>query len=268
MRSLVIGAGHVGRRVIAMWRSRGEVFATTRTAARAADLEALGARPIVCDVTSPTELPEVDVALWCVGHDRGAPAGMRDVYVDGLAKTLANLNTARLVYTSSTGVYGSRAGDEVDETSPTEPDDPSGAIVLEAERVLRGGRPDAIVLRLAGLYGPDRWIGRAALEAGAALDGDPERWLNLIHEEDAAWAVVLAADFAADGALYNVADDEPVRRRAYYEALARAIGAAPPRFTGGASGSGRRVRADRIRAELGFRCYHQSVGKCILTDPP
>ena len=257
MKRLIIGAGHVGRELIARWVRAGEPpVATARSPRRAAELAALGATPLEVDVLAPATLdalPEVDVAVWCVGHDRAAGPGIREVYVQGLANALARLRCARLVYTSSTGVYGATAGDEVDETSPTQPEDAGGTATLEAEQLLRAQRPDAIVLRLAGLYGGDRVIGRRQVEQRTPLTGDPERWLNLVHHEDAAAAVDLAARQAAPGALYDVADGHPLSRRAYYEALAHALGAPPPTFTGsGPRGAGRRVMARRIRAELGF----------------
>ncbi len=88
---------------------------------------------------------------------------MRNVYVDGLENVLNALDAAdqgHFVYVSSTGVYGQSRGEEVDETAATNPAGESGRIVLDAENLIRERRPDAVILRFAGIYGPDRLIAR------------------------------------------------------------------------------------------------------------
>src|SRR5262249_53289182 len=163
----------------------------------------------------------------------------------------------RFVYVSSTSVYGQTDGGWVDESSPTEPGDESGRIVLECERLLRERLPAAIILRFAGIYGPGRIIKRAALEKGEPLATDPDRRINLIHVEDGARTVVAGAERGQLGTTYNVADGRPVTRREYYTALAEFLGAPPPRFEPTpASGSrqdrtDRRVSNRRLRDELG-----------------
>lgn len=263
MTRLIIGAGHVGRALIRRWVSAGEVpYATARSPERLGELAALGARPVLCDVTRPetlTDLPEVDVAVWCVGHDRSATADIREVYVNGLARVLARLRCERLVYTSSTGVYG-LAVEEVDESTPPAPEDPGGRASLAGEELLRAARPDAIVLRLAGLYGGDRIVGLKMIASGGELDGDPKRWINFLHHDDAALALDLAASKAAPGALYNVVDDWPLTRRQYYDYLADLLEKPHPEFRDyDARSRGRRVLARRIRSELGFQPRFRSV---------
>jgi nucleoside-diphosphate-sugar epimerase len=168
---------------------------------------------------------------YCVGFDRAAGAGLRQVYVEGLAAVLDRLvGTPRFVYVSSTGVYGQSDGGEVDETAQTEPADESGRVALEAERLLRGRRPDAIVLRFAGIYGPGRLLREASLRAGEPISADPQKWLNLIHVEDGADVVAAALARAQPGQTCNVSDGAPVRRGDFYAFLARLLGAPPPRF--------------------------------------
>ena len=260
---LILGAGHVGRALLARWVAQGDrPFATARSEVRAAELARLGAQPILCDVLVPdtlAALPPVDVAVWSVGHDRLAGATIERVYVDGLRHALGHLRAARVLYTSSTGVYGP-AHEEVDESTPVGPEDAGGRAVAQAEALLRAERPDAIILRLAGLYGKGRVIGRRAIETGAPIEGDPERWINFLHHEDAAAALALAAEKAPAGATYNVADADPKRRRDYYTLLARLLGRPPPEFVPrGPAGPGRIVRAEKLRAELGFALAFPSV---------
>ena len=271
MDKFIIGCGYLGRRVLPLWRAGGHrVYTLTRSENRAGELRRLGAEPVVADVLDPGSLkalPRVDTALYCVGFDRSAGRSVREVYVNGLGNVLAALPPpGRFLYVSSTGVYGQQDGEEVDEAAATEPQEESGRVVLEAERLLRGRLPGAVVLRFAGIYGPGRVLRRQAVEAGEPLVGDPEKWLNLIHVEDGA-AVVLAAEARGEpGAVYNVCDDRPVRRRDFYALLARLLGAPEPRFVPPAPDSpppghewaDRRVVNRRLREELNVRLRYPS----------
>lgn len=156
---------------------------------------------------------------------------MRDLYVGGMANLLAALpRPGRFVQVSSSSVYGQTDGAWVDETSETQPEEPSGQIVLDAERTLRASFPDAIVLRFSGIYGPGRWLRRASVEAGEPIVADADKWLNLIHVDDGARAALVALDRATPGATLNVCDDAPVARRDFYRWMAERLGAPAPRF--------------------------------------
>ena len=273
---LVIGCGYLGRRVADQGRAAGRrVFATTRSRRRAAEFQALGLEPVLCDVTDPDSLlalPAGADAVYCVGFDRAAGAGMRMVFVDGLANVLDTLDEAgRLVYVSSTGVYAQHDGEAVDETAATQPASESGRVVLEAERLLHGRRPDAVTLRFAGIYGPGRLIREREVRAGDALSGDPEQWLNLIHVEDGAAAVTAALERGRPGAVYNVNDDRPVRRRAFYTRLAELLSAPPPWFPPPLEGqaadrANRRIVNRRMREELGVTPRYPSYAEGLAAS--
>src|SRR4051812_357996 len=210
---LIIGCGYLGRRVAARWTAAGRTVAAL-TRRNADTLRNLGVAPVVGDVLAPDTLralPAASTVLYAVGMDRTAGRSMREVYLDGLRHVLGTLPVpARFIYVSSTGVYGQSDGTWVDESSPTEPTEESGRGVLEAERLLRERGPRAVVLRFAGIYGPDRLLRRGPVLAGEPLVGDPMKWLNLVHVADGADAVLAAEAHAAPGETYNVADDEPV----------------------------------------------------------
>lgn len=231
--SLVVGCGYLGRRVAARWVAAGRrVAALTR---RSADsLASLGIEPVIGDVLDPASLrslPTASTVLYAVGMDRSAGKSMRDVYVGGLGNVLDALPPGgRFVYVSSTSVYAQTGGEWVTEDSATEPTEEAGRVVLETEQLLRSRRPDAIVLRFAGIYGPDRLLRRQPILKGEPLVGDPEKWLNLVHVEDGADAVLAAEEFGESGETYNVADDEPMTRRAFYTLLAELLNAPPAAF--------------------------------------
>jgi nucleoside-diphosphate-sugar epimerase len=271
MDKLIVGCGYLGRRVAARWRRQGHrVYATTRTFARADELRALGLEPLVCDVLDPASLralPAAATVLYCVGLDRSSGQTMRAVYVDGLANVLTVLPPpGRLIHVSSTSVYGQTGGEEVDETSSTEPEEESGKIVREAERVLRRAAPGAILLRFAGIYGPGRLLRRQAIETGEPIVGSADKWLNLIQVEDGADAVLAAEERGQPGAVYNVCDDRPVRRRDFFALLARLLHAPAPRFIEPVPGAplppheraNRRLSNRRLREVLQVRLRYPS----------
>lgn len=271
MSVLIIGCGYLGRRVASILVGRGEpVFGTTRTAEKGGELEALGVRPIVADaldLASLGTLPVVSRVVHCVGYDRKSAAEKRAVYVDGARNVLSRLPAGpdRLVYVSSTSVYGQSGGEWINENSPTEPRTEAGRICLDAENVAtewgREAGVGVVVLRCAGLYGPGRIVRRTLIERGEPIPGDPEKFLNLIHIDDAARAVVAALDAPAPGALYLACDDRPVTRREYYQIAADCLNAPPPRFFTPEPDSpeaardlaSRRVSNRRMKAELGVR---------------
>lgn len=233
---LILGCGYLGRRVARLWMAGGNrVAALTRR--NGDDLRAVSIDPVCGDVLEPDSLrglPEAATVLYAVGIDRNAGRSMREVYVHGLGNVLDALKPCRrLIYVSSTSVYGQSDGGLVDERSLTEPLEESGRIVREAEQLLRRKHPDAIVLRFAGIYGPDRLLRRRAqLQSGEPIAGDPERWLNLIHVDDGARAILAAESRGQPGETYNIVDDEPAPRRAFYTRLAELTGSPAPRFDG------------------------------------
>ena len=221
---LLLGHGYLGKRVAEIWRAQGDtVTAVTRSGAKAEVLQAEGYRAIVADVTQPAtlvDLPSCDTLLYAVGYDRTGDASIHEVYAEGFANVLAALpaGVRRVIYISTTGVYGGANGKWVDEATPTDPQRPGGRASLAAEEALRASRfaSRGAALRLAGLYGPDRLPYLAKLREGTPLEASPEGWLNLIHVDDAAAAVVAAADVAECVAelapIISVCDGAPSRR--------------------------------------------------------
>ena len=270
MRRLIFGCGYLGRRVAAAWNKAGdEVFALTRSEANAQRLRESGIEPIVGDVTIPgtlTELPQVETVLHAVGFDRNAGPTKREVYVDGLRNVLTAIEgqCERLVHISSTSVYGQCDGEVIDEESPAEADHESGVICRDAERLVSefaaATGTSATTLRLSGIYGRGRLLSRVeAIREGLKLPGPADSWLNLIHVEDASRVALAAAekDAAELAPLYLVSDDQPVRRREYYESLARLVDGPAPEFDLQATarhtrGLGKRCRNEKLKTELGI----------------
>ncbi|MBY0459814.1 MAG: SDR family oxidoreductase [Gemmataceae bacterium] len=250
---LIVGCGFLGRVAAARWLAQGHrVSALTR--ANADTLRATGVEPVTGDVLARDThraLPTADTVLYAVGMDYRAGHSMRDVYVQGLANVLDALPTCgRFIYISSTSVYGQSDGDFVTETSPTEPAEESGRVVLEAEALLRARRQDAIILRSAGLYGPNRLLRKQPILRGEPLVGDAGKWLNLVHVADAAAAILHTEAHAPPGETYNVSDGTPVSRRDFYTLLAELLHAPAATFDHRQEpgAPNRRIDATKLRA--------------------
>lgn len=266
MDALIVGCGYLGSRVASLWRERGHgVFVTTRSPSKADAFRERGFEPIVCDVIRPdtlNALPRVDVLVTALALDRMSGSTMDDVYIAGLGAIvdhfLKDRMPGRWVHVSSSSVYGQTDGSWVDETSPTIPEEPAGRTVLDTERVARRFE-GVILLRFSGIYGPGRLLRRKSIEAGEPIVGDAEKWLNLIHVDDGAAGVLAAAERGEPGRIYNICDDEPVRRRDFYAAMAERLGAPPPRFAAAPPDvptppherGNRRIRNTRMHDELG-----------------
>ncbi len=263
MDALVVGCGYLGSRVASLWRAAGHrVFVTTRLAAKANEIRDRGWEPVICDLTVPTtlaSLPRVDVVVTAFALDRSSGSSMRQLYVDGMsALAKAMPPPSRWIHVSSSSVYGQTDGGWVDETSATEPEELAGIVVRETEAVLQQSFPEAMILRFSGIYGPGRLLRRKSIEAGEPIVGDADKWLNLIHVDDGAAAVIAAAERGMPSRIYNVCDDEPVRRRDFYTAMAAMLGAPPPKFVAPPTNAptpphergNRRIRNRRLREEL------------------
>jgi nucleoside-diphosphate-sugar epimerase len=198
-----------------------------------------GIRPLRGDLAGAGEAPALpdglDVVLYTAAADAADEGSYRRAYVDGprhLLQWLAQQGQRprRLLFVSSTAVYGQRAGEWVDEDSETAPPTFRGRLLLEGERLVQGSAFPAVVLRLGGIYGPGRtWLldevraGRAA----ASRAGAPQ-WSNRIHEADAAGALFHLARLPAPAPLYLGVDCAPAPRDEVAAWLHARLGLPPP----------------------------------------
>ena len=236
MDKLIIGCGYLGCRVAKRWLTQGHtVHALTRS--REAGLEALGIQPIRGDVRELLDvipLPPAGTVLYAVAPGRDEGQTPDDVWLGGLGNVLGAIadwrHRPRLIFISSTSVYGQTDGEEVDESSPTQPREEAGEALLRAEDFLSKQWPEAVILRFAAIYGPGRLLRNKAIQAGEPIVADPEKWLNLIYVEDGADAVLAAEAHGKAGGIYNICDGQPVRRRDLYARMADVLNAPLPRF--------------------------------------
>jgi nucleoside-diphosphate-sugar epimerase len=270
MRALIVGCGYVGMALGKELVRRGhEVFGLRRTERDHGDLKAAGIAPLKGDITKPKDLARLprdfDWVVNCVSSSRGDAEDYRRVYLEGMQNLLEWLSTKspkKFVYTSSTSVYAQTDGSLVTEGSATEPAAETARVVLETEKILmqaaKQGFP-AVILRVAGIYGPGRgyWF-KQFLQGEAKFEGKGERILNMVHRDDVAGAIIAALEKGRPGELYNVVDDEPVTQLGLFQWLSTASGKDMPPFveerTERKRGStSKRVSNRRLKTELGYQ---------------
>lgn len=235
VRTAVVGAGYLGRRVATLLRERGSaVTATARSQATIASLRADGLDVLRVDLNEPeTFLPleNARAVILCPAPSDASDEGYERIYGRGiprLCEFLASVPRPPLVlYTSSTSVYPSQEGAWVTEESPVDGARPRPRALLRAEAAVSGLPLLGIVLRLAGIYGPGR-NRISALLSGTAPFSPPGDVANLIHVDDAAAAAVFLLERGAPGETYIGVDSAPVPRADFYAWLAAEIGARLP----------------------------------------
>lgn len=241
MRALVIGCGYVGtplaKRLVELGH---EVWGVRRSEASAAELTALGIKPFAADISQPGALDTLpgsfDWIVNLVSSDKGGPAEYRQVYVEGnrnLIEWARKHPMKKLIYTSSTSVYAQNDGSAVKESSPAEPTTETSQILVEAEKLLAAAAPGvpAVVLRVAGIYGPERGhLFKQFLKNEAKIPGQGARIINMIHVDDLIEVIIAALKNGRAGEIYNVVDDEPVSLLHFYRWLSETLGKWMPPF--------------------------------------
>lgn len=233
-RVLLGGCGDLGRRVAKRLLARGDEVWALRRHPPANDHSGIGW--IGADLSDPNTLRELPSGITQLVYlptpDRRDEAAYRAVFVDGLRNLLAALDRAslkRVLFVSSSAVYGDHAGAWVDEDTAPAPPGFNGAVLLEAERLLAAEPLTSIVLRLAGLYGPGRLRLLNRLREGKArVPRDPSHWSNRIHIDDAAAAVAHLLHLPQPQALYLGVDSTPLPLDVLYEHLCRLINVPSP----------------------------------------
>lgn len=235
-RLLIIGCGDVGLRVLRLLRGRWRVFALTSSPARAAELRAAGAVPLVGNLDEPATLTRLAGLADRVLHlAPPALAGRTDERTRHLLAALARCAPEVLVYASTTGVYGDCGGAFIDETRPLAPTTDRAQRRVHAEAQLRafGVRHDTRVtlLRIPGIYARDRAGGhpRERLARGTpVLRREDDVYTNHIHADDLARACLLALLRGAPQRAVNVCDDSQLLMGDYFDLAADLAGLPRP----------------------------------------
>jgi nucleoside-diphosphate-sugar epimerase len=230
---LIVGCGDVGLRVLRQLRGRLRVFALTSSAARVPSLRAAGAAPLVGNLDEAPALARLaGLADWVLHLAPPPVQGTDDPRTAALLRALARSHRVqRIVYASTSGVYGDAAGERFDETRAVRPATARAQRRVDAEaRVRRHGCVHGVrtsVLRIPGIYALDREGGdpRERVRRGAPLlAADDDVYTNHIHADDLARACIAALFRAAPQRVYHVSDDSALKMGQHFDAVADAFG--------------------------------------------
>lgn len=229
-RLLIIGCGDIGGRIVARLSARLRIVALTSSPGRVPSLRAAGVVPIVGNLDRRQSLARLAGFRSRVIHLAPPPesTGRRDPRTRALLAALRR-RPDRLVYVSTTGVYGDRGGDRIDETTPAAPANDRAWRRLDAERAVRAAHGS--VLRAPGIYAHDR-LPLARLRSGApALAEDDDVYSNHIHADDLARICIAALARGDRGRVYNAVDRSQLKMGEYFDLVADRCGLPrPPRL--------------------------------------
>lgn len=262
IRLLIAGCGDLGCRVAnIVLQNSGHCVWGLRRSSESGITQAPGFNWHVADLSKPETLamlpPGITHILFSAAPDVRTEPAYRDVYFNGLKNIVRRaLNPAlkRILFVSSSAVYGEHGDEWVDEETSVQPQNFNGRILLESEQWLsQFGKEHTIktiCLRLSGIYGPGRASLLDKLKLGQmGAPSSPSHWANRIHVEDAANAIVHLMNLPDSMPTYLVTDSTPLPIRTLYESLARLVDgppppeAAAPRFVGSKRLSNARLRA-------------------------
>jgi nucleoside-diphosphate-sugar epimerase len=286
---LIVGCGDVGLRVLKQLAGRWTVWALTSSPERMQALRAAGAMPLLGNLDDPATLGRLGGLADRVLHLAPPPGtGHTDPRTAHLLRALARGGRiARLVYGSTTGVYGDCGGEWVDETRAVNPATDRARRRVDAEARLRHfGRHSGCqvtILRIPGIYALDREGGdpRERVRRGSpALLPVDDVYTNHIHADDLARACVQALTCGRPQRTVNVCDDTDLRMGDYFDLVAQlwnlphpprvsraqALATLPPMMMSFMSES-RRLHNARMKRELGVVLRYPSVREGLAATP-
>jgi len=224
---LIIGCGDIGLRMVRALRGRWRIYALTHSENRRALLRAEGIVPVAGDLDHPETLGRLAGLAQDVVHFAPPPrSGTHDTRTVNLVRALAKGGSLpqRMVYISTSGVYGDCGGAVVDETRRARPSSDRARRRLDAERRLRAWGADTgvhvSILRVPGIYAAER-LPLARLKAGTpALNAEQDPYTNHIHADDLARIVMAALSRGRGGRAYNASDDSWMKMGDYFDLVA------------------------------------------------
>ena len=278
---LIVGCGDVGMRVLRLLRGRYRLLALTSSPQRAAALRAAGAVPLPGNLDEPATLARLAGLADAVLHLAPPPLqGATDPRTRHLLNALAlRGRVRRIVYASTSGVYGDCGGERFDETRAVRPTTDRARRRVDAETQLRWyGRAHGArvaILRIPGIYAIDREGGHPRerlLRGTAVLRAEDDVHTNHIHADDLARACVAALTRALPQRVVHASDDTDLKMGDYFDLAADVCALPrPPRITRAEAAErlspmlmsfmseSRRLDNRRLKRELRLRLRYPTV---------
>lgn len=285
---LIAGCGYTGTRLARALIARGRrPVGLTRTQPSADALGRQGIAPVVSNFDRPVEEPPAaaeDGLVFYLVPPPGDGDENDDPRLRHFLAACGQERPARVVYVSTSGVYGDCGGDWVDESRSPAPRTARARRRLAAEQILAdwsassGG--EYVILRVAGIYGPDR-LPVERLAETTLIRPEEAPWSNRIHVDDLVTVLLAAAERGRHGRVYNVADGSPTTMTDYFFRVADAAGRPRPRTVPLAQAEqylspamlsftqeSRRLDVSRIKRELGVRLRYAELDAGIADALP
>ncbi len=278
--ALIVGMGDIGQRVAHRLGAQGWSVCGVRR-------RPLGNLPFalhLADLDVPETLHGLQASGKVLLHFAPPPAsGEMDLRTAHLLAALEQSPPQRIVYISTSGVYGDCQGAWVDETRPVNPGTDRARRRVDAERQLaafaaRHGLP-LVILRVPGIYGEGRWPLERLRRGDPVVCPEEAPWSNRIHQDDLAAIAARAAEEDAPVGVYNASDDAPSSMTDYFYQLADAFVLPRPPCVGleaarrsSAPGlveylnESRRLNNQRVKEVLGVMLRYRSLQLCLAAQ--
>ena len=281
---LIIGCGDIALRTLPLLQGHYRLYALVRNPAKADTLRKLGVTPILGDLDERSSLTKIaglaDIVLHFAPPER---QGRFDTRTRNLLSALSTrLLPTRLIYISTSGVYGDCDGDIVSETRPVNPQSDRARLRVSAERQIRTwairNHVNANILRVPGIIAEDR-LPVDRIKAGApAIVASEDGYSNHIHADDLARIVIAALRYAKPNRVYHTVDDDEMKMGDYFDVVADAFKLPrPPRLPRAEAqravspmmwsfmNESRRLTNLRMKRELKVRLRYPTVGATLRT---
>ena len=238
-RLLIVGCGDLGLRLVPLLRNRYRLYALARSHERHALLRTQGVVPLAGDLDHAESLARLAGLPHDVLHFAPPPSGGEDdVRTANLIRALRKARSIpqRLIYISTSGVYGDRGGALVREHDALRPRTDRARRRVDAERRLRewgrGAGVRVVILRVPGIYAADRLPLERLRNATPVIEDREDAYSNHIHADDLAATVVAALARGRSQRVYNASDGTAMKMGQYFDLVARSFGLPiPPRVS-------------------------------------
>jgi nucleoside-diphosphate-sugar epimerase len=283
-RLLIVGCGDVALRAIPLLQKGYRVFALVRDPARRAGLRALGVTPLLGDLDDRASLSRIAGLADAVLHLAPPPNnGVLDTRTRNLLSALSQGKPPeRLVYISTSGVYGDCGGAWVSETRPVNAASPRARRRVHAEMQIRDwarrNRVNAGILRVPGIYAADRLPLTRLQQGTPGIIASEDGYTNHIHADDLAHISVAALQRGKPCRVYHASDDSQLRMGEYFDSVADAFGLPRVPRISRAEAQGvlspmllsfmnesRRLTNQRVKRELKVRLNYPTVADLLAT---
>ncbi|MBD3616610.1 MAG: hypothetical protein HUJ22_08550 [Gracilimonas sp.] len=252
---LIIGCGWLGKKLAARLIANNKiVYGTTRSSSNFSEFNALGIKPVKLELPvtalSDIRLPDVDSVIISISPGRGEDRNEYPKILGQLSQVLADRNVQTIMY-SSTSVYEDTKN--IVTESDADPDETSSNAITAAEGALVKYSPNAVILRLSGLYGEDRHPAKYMAGRKNIAQGDSP--VNLVHRDDVIQVTEKIIDKKISGEIFNVCSSSHPSRSEIYTKIAERLELKKPTFEEGGA-DGKIVSSEKLKKQLKIKFLH------------